>query len=197
MCNSARWAGKYDALAQFAKLRPYLLEAHDDDNTNFHLNRSQVFANTAIKHEKQLKLIKRTTAQMQKRLHESCDCRANLDMLLEDAERNKGASGHDLHDCDLSNKRIGPNSSKMPDLHFQKGVVKIQMNDIVNMTPEEHQACKKLRLNEETNAGGAINSSNMSHQERLEAFKRRRLCKCMTRMLHVACCNCSYLNTHN
>ena len=58
--NSTRWVGKYNILVQFTKLYSYLLDAHHYNNTNFYLNRLQLFSNSVIKYEKQLNLIKYT-----------------------------------------------------------------------------------------------------------------------------------------
>ena len=65
---------------------------------------------------------------------------------------------HEFYGNRLGKENISPSSSKFKNPHFKSGVIKIQNNDILNMTVEEHNVCENLSLNE--NYGNNDNDNN-------------------------------------
>ena len=102
------------------------------------------------------------------------NCRANLDMLISEVAQHRNTPGHDLYQCNLGHIYIGPDSAKIPNLHFQKGVEKIQNNNVSAMTDEEHAACSTLRISNGPNeeSSSSASSASLSHKQCLERFKK-------------------------
>jgi len=136
-------------IAQFNKMHDVLEEAHDDENTYFRIDKCLSFAMKAAKYEKMLRWIKKPTVMMQKRGCTLCYCSTNLKMLIHDVQTNSTVVNHDLFRCTLSDVYIGEGSDKLSDPLFESGVIKIQNDDIANMSDEEHAVCERLLLNVE------------------------------------------------
>ena len=64
----------------------------------------------------------------------------------------------------------------MPHPYFQKGVEKIQQNNVGAMTSQEHVACASLRVNTIDNTSTQTKATTyLSCEKHLERFKRQRL----------------------
>ena len=72
-------------------------------------------------------------------------CRRNLDKLLTEC-----SEGHTNQDSNWYQRKLPGtyrlcDSSKLPDPHFVLGIIKIQNNQLLQLTPEEKTACEKVR----------------------------------------------------
>ena len=82
---------------------------------------------------------------------------------------------HKLCMCKLKGVCIGKNSIKHPNGDFSRGIEKLRLGLISDMTEEEHDDYFYLR--EEVSADDeeiSTSQTRITHQERREAFKRRK-----------------------
>ena len=122
--NKTRWTGKHVILEKCTIIRNSSMKALIDDESNVHMNRSQLFYCKVRKFERMLHFVKLTEIFLQTRKLKLSDGRAYLDMLIEDVTENASDPNHPRHQCNLGTTRVGHNSNKSPSLNFAKGVIK-------------------------------------------------------------------------
>ena len=66
-----------------------------------------------------------------------------------------------------------PLSSKIKDPDFDSVVIKIQNDEISNITAEEHNACDNLRIDKNDGNNDNDNNDNDSYEKRRIRFKLR------------------------
>ena len=172
--NKTRWSGKNDTLLRFIKIRLSLVDAANDENTSIDINTTNGFLNKVKKHQKHLQIIQLRTKEMQTQYHTLSDCRADLDLLIQDINEFRTTQDHDLYQCDLKKVYIGVESEKLDNKAFESGVVKIQNNAVRDMSIFEKKACLNLKVND-INVVGNIEEcdSRITYKERRNRCKNR------------------------
>ena len=175
--NKTRWSGKHDTLLRFIEIRMSLIDAANDENTNIDINATNGFLNKVKKHQKHLERIQLPTKEMQTQYHTLSDCRADLDLLIQDITECRTIQGHDLYQCDLKKVYIGVDSEKLDDGTFESGVVKIQNNSVRDMTVFEKNACFNLKISDANVVGNVEgNDTNITYKERRNRCKNKSHC---------------------
>ena len=95
--------------------------------------------------------IKYCTKVLQTKHFKLNKCRDVLNMLIYDIEQNCHNPQSPLHEYTLETQWIGENSAKLHSIHFKKGIIKIQNNNIISMNNTEHVSCSFL-LDEENDS---------------------------------------------
>ena len=133
-------------MERFLRIRDELMEVSEDDRSNVDVNSTVAFRDKCFKYAAWLKHINNVTLFLQTRLLSLEKCRGVLDILIEDVNQYGLQRGSPLFGCTLGVKYISSDSDITSDPDFENGVVKIQRNIVHTMTPDEHEACKKLRV---------------------------------------------------
>ena len=92
--------------------------------------------NQVKKHQNILERINEVTNILQTQMHYLSSFQADLEFLIEDMEEKREDVNHELHEICLGKEYISPSSSKTEDPYFESEVIKIQNDDILNMTVE-------------------------------------------------------------
>ena len=92
--------------------------------------------------------IKYCTKVLQTKHFKLNKCRDVLNMLIYDIEQNCHNPQSPLHEYTLETRWIGKNSAKLHSIHFKKGIIKIQNNNIISMNNTEHVSCSFLLAEE-------------------------------------------------
>ena len=80
--------------------------------------------------------INEVAKHLQMQMHSLSSCQADLELIIEDMEGKREDVDHELHGNRLGKEYISPSSSKIKNPPFESGVIKIQNNDILDMTVE-------------------------------------------------------------
>ena len=81
---------------------------------------------------------------LQTRLYKLCLVCHDLDELLTECREGHTNTNSNWHGRKLPGTYINPDSDKLPNPHFVSGVIKIQLNQLLQLTPEEKPACIRL-----------------------------------------------------
>ena len=108
------------------------------------MNPTTSFLNQVNKYQKNIERINELTKNFQSQMHSISIFQEYLEFIIEDREVNHEDVDHELHGNHLGKEYISPSSSELKNPHFESGVIKIQNNDIYNITVEEHNRCNNL-----------------------------------------------------
>ena len=187
--NQTRWSGKYYMMERFLRIRDELLEVSKDHGSNVDINSTIAFRDKCFKYAGWSKHINNVTLFLQTRLLSLEKCRGVLDILMDDIHQYGPQQGSPLFGCTLGVKYISSDSDITSDPDFESGVVKIQRNMVHTMTPDEHEACKKMRVDthevDEVVAEDYKAVLGMNLEDRLSGRKQR----------HDGCDDYSYMNS--
>ena len=100
--------------------------------------------NQVKKYQKIDKVAHEPPKNFQSQMHSISIFQEDLEFIIEDREVNHEDVDHELHGNHLGKEYISPSSSELKNPHFESGVIKIQNNDIYNITVEEHNRCNNL-----------------------------------------------------
>ena len=142
--NKTRWTGWGRMMVKYNQMRGDMLTVHDDEDSNFTMNKSAQFKRKAEKVYGTFRDITVVAVCLQTRMYQLKCVRQDLDALLAESENGHGNENSCWHQRKIPGTYIKPGSTKLPDPHFVSGVVKLQSNNILQLTQEEKEALYKL-----------------------------------------------------
>ena len=113
-----------------------LVEAKENNTSRFEMNSITRLLNHIKKYQKNMERINEVTKHLQMQMHSISIFQEDLELIIEDMEGKREDVDHELHGNRLGKEYISPSSSKLKNPHFESGVIKIQNNDILDMTVE-------------------------------------------------------------
>jgi hypothetical protein len=75
--------------------------------------------------------------------------------LIKKVAEKKDVPDHVFYQCRLGTKYIAPDANIVPDPDFESGVVKIQCGQISELTDDENEAVKRLKISDDGGGAGA------------------------------------------
>ena len=150
--NETRWTGWGRMMGKYQRMRPNLIEAHDDEDTKFTMNKTAAFKKKAEKVNGCFVDVNVVMISLQIHFYKLKEVRADLDALLAESAGGHGNENSCWYKRKISGAYIQPGSSKLPAPHFVSGVIKIQNNEILQLTQDEKEACQKL-VNQDQHQG--------------------------------------------
>ena len=153
--NKTRWTGWGRMMGKYNRMRGDLLTAHDDEASNFTMNKSAQFKKKAEKVNGTFRDINVVAVTLQTRMYKLKSVRQDLDALLAESENGHTDKNSCWYQRQITGTYIKPGSAKLPDPHFLSGVVTLQSNDILQLTQDEKDALQKL-VNEEAIEGQEV-----------------------------------------
>ena len=172
--NDTRWLGHGRMMGKYNRMRPDLMKAHDDDDTNFPMNKTAAFKRKAEKLTGCFTDINVVAATLQTRMYPLKSTRADLDALLAESENGHTQENNCWYERKLSGTYIKPGSHKLPDPHFVSGVIKIQKNDILQLTQDEKDACATLANQVQDEGEEAEQGDEVSFASRFKTKMKKR-----------------------
>jgi len=147
-----RWSGKFNMAVRFTRLRPFIDEiieaeetGHADSNLGLSAVEIQSLSTKIDKAKKWMEPVNIVTKYMQTRMITLAACRTALDTLADKIERHSTVEDSVYYGCPIELKRSAPESTALsPDLPFEKAVIKIQRNHYHALTDEEKAAVQPL-----------------------------------------------------
>ena len=133
-------------MGKYHRIRADLVKALEEDDTSFPMNKTAVFKKKAEKVTGCFGNINVVATSLQTRLYKLKNTRADLDALLAKSENGHTNENNCWYQRQMSGTYIKPGSPKLPNPHFVSGVIKLQNNKILQLTPDEKEkdACVRL-----------------------------------------------------
>lgn len=104
------------------------------------------------------------TKSLQTDKHALADCRDDLDDLNKAIEEEKRMQGSPFLNCRLGTEYISPTSTFVKYPHFEAAVIKMQRGRVQDLTDDEKEAVKCLRVSDSTNASADDGDGDSSLQ---------------------------------
>ena len=172
---SRRWTGECNMIVKLNRVQDDLVVVRRSEDADFEMGESAALKSKVGKLCSMLPTMKITTKAFQCKDNKLRDSWADLEVLTSCASDHKSNPDHKLCRCKLKGTCVGKNLIKHPSGNFARGAEKLQLRPISDVTKEERGACFHLR--EEVSAADeevSTSLTNIAHQERREAFKRRK-----------------------
>ena len=172
--NDTRWLGHGRMMGKYNRMRTDLIKAHDDEDTSFPMNKTAAFKRKAEKVTGCFTDINVVAATLQTRMYKLKSTRADLDALLAESKNGHTNENNSWFERQLSGTYIKPGSHKLPDPHFVSGVIKIQNNDILQLTQDEKDACASLANQVQDQGEEAEEGDEVSFASRFKSRMKKR-----------------------
>ena len=169
--NATRWTSWGSMMMKFMKIRDSLIECATVDGTTIEVDESVVFRRRCEKVTAIFQDINMVAISMQTRLYKLCSCRNDLDALIQECADGNDDRGSGWWNSKLPGLYITPDSEKLPDPDFVRGVIKMQENNHAQLTSDEKEACSRLLVEQED---GNQNPQQTSLAERMRERIRKR-----------------------
>lgn len=173
LMNETRWSGIYTMLKRYNHIRDDLLKVVDTEGATVTMDVSSGFSRQTKRFADMLAEINTVTLELQKYGASLSDCRYAVDTLSEVVTSGRNDEHSLFYGCKLGNSYIQEKSHIATDDTFETGVVKVQRGDISAMTPEEKEACSRLKLSA-SNSREESCRTNLTMADRIAAKKRHR-----------------------
>ena len=121
-------------MTKYNQMRGDLITAHEDEDSNFTMNKTAVFKKRSKKVNGTFTDINVVAYSLQTRLYKLKCVRSDLDALLAESENGHINPESCWYQQKLPGTYIKPGSGKLPDPHFVSGVIKLQNNEILQLT---------------------------------------------------------------
>ena len=172
--NKTRWTGWGRMMRKYNRMRGDLITAHEDEDSSFTMNKTPAFKKRSEKINGTFTDINVVALSLQTRLYKLKCVRSDLDALLAESE-----NGHtDPESCWYQRKLPGtyikPGSGKLPDPHFVSGVIKLQNNQILQLTQDEKDSLSKVVTEEQGEGEEANEGDNVSFASRFKSRMKKR-----------------------
>ena len=142
--NTTRWTSWGNMMDKFQRMRTDLIAASEEEDGTVQLNTSAVFKRKAEKITGCFRDINVVAYSMQTRMYKLSQCRQDLDALLSEVGQGHSNAESNWYGHKLPGNYISRDSSKLPDPHFVSGIIKIQTNQLLQLTEEEKVACARV-----------------------------------------------------
>lgn len=143
--NETRWSGKLYMLQRFINIRQDLMEVQDSDDGDLYIDTNQrllLKTKTFVTLLTEINVIAKLV-QTRKRI--LCECRDDLNMLLDAVEEENNDQDSPFFVFQLGNHYISSESAIAKHKHFENGVVKIQKGREQDLSLAEKAAGSRLK----------------------------------------------------
>ena len=142
--NATRWTSWGRMMGKYSCIRADLIAASQEEDAAIEVNTTNAFKKRAEKIAGLFADINMVAVSLQTRLYKLCLIRHDLDELLTECREGHTNTNSNWHGRKLPGTYINPDSDKLPDPHFVSGVIKIQLNQLLQLSAEEKAACIRL-----------------------------------------------------
>ena len=147
--NETRWSGVRIMIDRFIRIREALLRTAHSEGTDLEVDDSHNFLSCCEKFQGHMEEVDSVTKFLQNRHLSYEESRLAVDTMCQQIMVNKNRVGSIFKDCTFEPKRVKLERHRLhPDLHFEKGVVKIQRRQEDELSEQEKAAVKHLIVND-------------------------------------------------
>ena len=172
--NKTRWTSWGTMMEKYLRIRQQLITAAVDDDTNLDVDTSAAFKRKAEKILAVFQDINMVALSLQTRSYTLASCRRDLDELLTECSEGHTNQDSNWYQRKLPGTYILRNSAKLPDPHFVSGIIKIQNNQLLHLTPEEKTACERVRnQGHEEEEGDNTDIESLARRLKIRMKKRK------------------------
>ena len=172
--NATRWTSWGRMMHKYLRIRSDLISAADDNDASIVVNRTAIFKKRAEKISGLFEDVNMVALSMQTRLQKLSVVRNDLIELLEECKAGHNNPDSDWYQRKLPGTYIKADSSKLPDPHFISGVVKIQLNQLLQLTQEEKNACERLKNDNHVEQADSNTTESSTFASRMKATMKKR-----------------------
>ena len=131
-------------MGKYSRIRADLIVVSHKEDAAIEINATGTFKRRAEKIGGLFADINMVALLLQTRLYKLCLVCHDLDKLLMKYREGHTNQNSNWHGKQLPGTYINPDSDKLPDPHFVSGVIKIQLNQLLQLTADEKAACIRL-----------------------------------------------------
>ena len=142
--NATRWTSWGRMMGKYSRIRADLIVALQEEDAAIEINATNVFKRRAEKIGGLFADINMVALLLQTRLYKLYLVCHDLHELLTECREGHTNQNSNWHGRKLPGTYINPDSDKLPDPHFVSGVIKIQLNQLLQLTADEKAACIRL-----------------------------------------------------